>query len=381
MKRSASRILTTHTGSLPRSPGLQELLREREERRDLDAALFDTEVRQAVADVTAKQKETGIDVVNDGEQGRGQYATYVKERLTGFEGERAVRTRPRLDDADFPEFAATQTHLSSRNMPQPACTGPISWKDWAAAQRDIDTFQQISANLPVEEVFMTAASPGVIANFLPNEYYPTEEAYLYGLAEVMKDEYNAIVNAGLILQIDCPDLAMTRVSQFSHLSVDEFKKVVELHVEVINYALADIDPERMRLHLCWGNTEGPHHHDVPLIELVDLVLKARPVGLSFEGANPRHAHEWKDWRDVRLPEGKVLIPGVLDTTTNFIEHPELVAQRIVNYANIVGRENVIAGSDCGFGTSAWGRKVETNIVWAKLASMVEGARLASQELW
>ena len=381
MKRSASRILTTHTGSLPRSPGLQELLREREERRELDATLFDTEVRQAVADVTAKQKETGIDVVNDGEQGRGQYATYVKERLTGFEGERAVRTRPRLDDADFPEFAATQTHLSSRNMPQPACTGPISWKDWAAAQRDIDTFQQISANLPVEEVFMTAASPGVIANFLPNEYYPTEEAYLYGLAEVMKDEYNAIVNAGLILQIDCPDLAMTRVSQFSHLSVDEFKKVVELHVEVINYALADIDPERMRLHLCWGNTEGPHHHDVPLKELVDLVLKARPVGLSFEGANPRHAHEWKDWQDVRLPEGKVLIPGVLDTTTNFIEHPELVAQRIVNYANIVGRENVIAGSDCGFGTSAWGRKVETNIVWAKLASMVEGARLASQELW
>ena len=381
MKRSDSRILTTHTGSLPRSTSLQELLREREERRELDAALFDAEVRRAVADVTAKQQETGIDVVNDGEQGRGQYATYVKERLTGFEGERAVRTRPRLDDADFPEFAATQTHLSSRSMPQPACTGPISWKDWAAAQRDIDTFKQVSANIPVEEVFMTAASPGVIANFLPNEYYPTEEAYLYGLAEVMKDEYNAIVNAGLILQIDCPDLAMTRVSQFSHLSVDEFKKVVELHVEVINYALAGIDPERMRLHLCWGNIEGPHHHDIPLKEIVDLALKARPVGLSFEGANPRHAHEWKVWQDVRLPEGKVLIPGVLDTTTNFIEHPELVAQRIVNYANMVGRENVIAGSDCGFGTSAWGRKVETNIVWAKLASMVEGARLASQELW
>ena len=381
MKRSDSRILTTHTGSLPRSPNLQELLREREERRELDSGLFDAEVRRAVADVTVKQQETGIDVVNDGEQGRGQYATYVKERLTGFEGERAVRTRPRLDDADFPEFAATQTHLSSRSMPQPACTGPISWKDWAAAQRDIDTFKQVSANIPVEEVFMTAASPGVIANFLPNEYYPTEEAYLYGLAEVMKDEYNAIVNAGLILQIDCPDLAMTRVSQFSHLSVDEFKKVVELHVEVINYALAGIDPERMRLHLCWGNTEGPHHHDIPLKEIVDLALKARPVGLSFEGANPRHAHEWKVWQDVRLPEGKVLIPGVLDTTTNFIEHPELVAQRIVNYANQVGRENVIAGSDCGFGTSAWGRKVETNIVWAKLASMVEGARLASLELW
>ena len=381
MKRSESRILTTHTGSLPRPVSLQELLREREERRDFDGAEFDRQVEQAVTGVIARQRETGIDVVNDGEQGRGQYATYVKERLTGFEGERLVRSRPRLDDADFPEFAAQQTHLSSRNMAQPACTGPIGWRDWAAVERDIQSLQQASDGVEVEEVFMTAASPGVIANFLPNEYYPSEEAYLYALAEVMKDEYRAIVDSGLVLQLDCPDLAMTRVSQFSHLSVEEFKKVVELHVEVINYALQDIDPERMRLHLCWGNTEGPHHHDVPLKEIVDIVLKARPLGLSFEGANPRHAHEWKLWEDVRLPEGKFLIPGVLDTTTNFIEHPELVAQRLVNYAKAVGRENVMAGSDCGFGTSAWGRKVETNIVWGKLASMVEGARLASQELW
>ena len=381
MKRSISRILTTHTGSLPRSPSLQELLREREDRNSFDQDLFATGVRDAVAEVVAKQQTIGIDVVNDGEQGRGQYATYVKERLTGFEGELLVRSRPRLDDADFPEFAATQTHLSSRNMPQPACTGPISWKDWPAVEQDIETLKRVSADSPVEEVFMTAASPGVIANFLPNEYYPTEEAYLYALADVMKDEYNAIAASGLLLQIDCPDLAMTRVSQFSHLSVEEFKKIVELHVEVINYALQDIDPERMRLHLCWGNTEGPHHHDIPLKEIVDLVLKARPLGLSFEGANPRHAHEWKVWEDIELPDGKLLMPGVLDTTTNFIEHPELIAQRILNYANAVGRENVMAGSDCGFGTSAWGRKVETNIVWAKLASMVEGARLASQELW
>ena len=381
MKRSASRILTTHTGSLPRSPALQELLRERENGASFDAEQFAAGVRDAVSDVVARQQTIGVDVVNDGEQGRAQYATYVKERLTGFEGERLVRSHPRLDDADFPEFAAAQTHLSSRNMPQPACTGPISWKDWPAVERDIATLQKASADPPVEEVFMTAASPGVIANFLPNDYYPTEEAYLYALAEVMKDEYNAIAASGLLLQIDCPDLAMTRVSQFSHLSVEEFKKVVELHVEVINYALKDIDPERMRLHLCWGNTEGPHHHDVPLKEIVDLVLKARPLGLSFEGANPRHAHEWKVWQDVDLPDGKLLIPGVLDTTTNFIEHPELIAQRILNYANAVGRENVMVGSDCGFGTSAWGRKVETNIVWAKLASMVEGARLASQELW
>ena len=381
MKRSDSRILTTHTGSLPRSTKLQELLREREEQAGFDPERLAVGVREGVFEVVNRQQRTGIDVVNDGEQGRSQYATYVKERLTGFEGERMVRRRPRLDDDDFPEFAETQTHMSSRNMPQPACTGPIGWKDWPAVERDIETLRVAAADAAVEEVFMTAASPGVIANFLPNEYYPTEEAYLYALAEVMKDEYDAIANSGLLLQIDCPDLAMTRVSQFSHLSEEEFKKVVELHVEVINYALKDIDPERMRLHLCWGNTEGPHHHDIPLGQIVDIVLEARPLGLSFEGANPRHAHEWKVWQDVTLPEGKLLIPGVLDTTTNFIEHPELIAQRIANYANAVGRENVMASSDCGFGTSAWGRKVETNIAWAKLASMVEGARLASQELW
>ena len=381
MKRSASRILTTHTGSLPRSPRLQELLREREDRLEFDPDLFEAGVREAVSEVVSRQRITGIDVVNDGEQSRSQYATYVKERLSGFEGERMVRARPRLDDADFPDFAATQTHFSSRNLPQPACTGPIAWKDWPAVEQDIANLKAASDSLPVEEVFMTAASPGVIANFLPNEHYASEEEYLYALAEVMKDEYNAIVAAGLILQIDCPDLAMTRVTQFSHLSEEEFKKVVELHVEVINYALKEIDPERMRLHLCWGNTEGPHHHDIPLKEIVGIVLKARPLGLSFEGANPRHAHEWKVWEDIDLPDGKLLIPGVLDTTTNFIEHPELIAQRIANYANAVGRENVMASSDCGFGTSAWGRKVETNIAWAKLASMAEGARLASQELW
>ena len=381
MKRSVSRILTTHTGSLPRPPELQELLRQREEQHNFDENLFRTSVSQAVAGIVERQRATGIDVVNDGEQGRSQYATYVKERLTGFEGERLVRPRPRLDDADFPEFAATQTHISSRNMPQPACTGPVAWKDWPAVERDIANLLQATAGQNVEEVFMTAASPGVIANFLPNEYYGTEEEYLYALAEVMKDEYNAVAQAGLVLQIDCPDLAMTRVSQFSHLSVEEFKKVVELHVEVINFALKDIDPEQLRLHVCWGNTEGPHHHDVPLREIAPLLLRARPLGLSIEGANPRHGHEWRVWEDIRLPEGKLLIPGVLDTTTNFIEHPELIAQRILNYARTVGRENVMAGADCGFGTSAWGRKVEANIAWAKLAAMTEGAKLATDELW
>ena len=381
MKRSTSRILTTHTGSLPRSPKLQDLLLAREEQHLSDQDEFNAAVLLAVADTVERQVEIGIDVVNDGEQSRSQYATYVKERLTGFEGKRLVRSRPRLDDLDFPEYAEHRSHQSSTSMAQPLCTGPISWKDWAAVQQDIDNLKSSAEGTENEEVFMTSASPGVIANFLPNEYYPTEEAYLYALADVMKDEYNAIVRSGLLLQIDCPDLAMTRVSQFSHLSVDEFKKIVEQHVEVLTYALSGIPPERMRMHLCWGNTEGPHHHDIPLKEIVGLVLKAPPVGLSFEGANPRHAHEWQVWKDVKLPDGKVIIPGVLDTTTNFIEHPELVAQRILRYAEMAGKENMMVGSDCGFGTSAWGRKVASSIVWAKLQSMVEGARLASKELW
>ena len=381
MKRSTSRILTTHTGSLPRPTVVQDLLLSKDERREFDPGAFSEGIRGAVAEVVKKQTDIGLDVINDGEQGRAQYATYVKDRLTGFEGERLIRYQQRLDDIDFPEYAAQRSHRSSTTIPQPACTGPIAWKDWPAVQSVIDTFKGALADARVEEGFMTAASPGVIANFLPNQYYPTEEAYLYALADVMRDEYQAIVSAGLLLQIDCPDLAMTRATQFSHLSVEEFKKIVELHVAVVNYALDGVPPEQVRLHLCWGNTEGPHHHDIPLKEIIGLVLKARPAGLSFEGANPRHAHEWKVWRDVKLPEGKVIIPGVLDTTTNFIEHPELVAERLLRYAGLVGRENVIAGSDCGFGTSAWGRKVEANIAWAKLQTMVEGARLASEELW
>lgn len=379
MQRSTSHLLTTHTGSLPRSLRLQELLRQREERQSYDPAVLDAGIRQGVADIVQRQVEIGLDVVNDGEQGRSQYAAYVKERLTGFEGERVMRARPRLGDSDFPNFVAT--HQSSTALPQPACTGPIAWKDFAAVLHDIELLKAAAAAHPSEEVFMTAASPGVIANFLPNEYYPSEEAYLYALAAVMQHEYRAIVHAGFLLQIDCPDLAMTRVTQFADLSVEEFVKVVALHIDVLNLALSGLPPERMRLHLCWGNYEGPHHHDVPLKAIVGEVLRATPVGLSFEGANPRHAHEWKVWEEVRLPDEKVLIPGVLDSTTNFIEHPELVAQRIGRYASIVGRERVIAGTDCGFGTSAWGRKVDTEIAWAKMQAMVEGARIATRALW
>ena len=381
MKRSESRILTTHTGSLPRSPELQELLRSRLDPKAGEAEEFRTGVDEGVADVVAKQVEIGIDVINDGEQGRVQYATYVKDRLTGFDGEQLLRARPRIDMVDFPEFAAQSGVSSSATIPWPACTGPIAWKDKDAGQRDIQRLQAATSGVKSEEVFMTAASPGVIANFLVNEHYPSEEEYLYALADVMKDDYKAIIDSGLLLQIDCPDLAMTRVTQFSDLSQEQFIKIVEIHVEVLQYALAGLAPDRMRLHLCWGNTEGPHHYDVPLKEIINIVLKAPPLGISFEGANPRHAHEWKVWEDVKLPDGKVIIPGVLDTTTNFIEHPELIAERIVRYAGVVGKENMMVGSDCGFGTSAWGRRVESRIAWAKLESMVEGARLASQELW
>ncbi len=381
MKRSTSRILTTHTGSLPRSPRQQEILLAREERRQLDPSAFDASVQDAVSEVVKMQTDIGLDVINDGEQGRSQYATYVKERLTGFEGERQIRSWTRLEDLDFPEYAKTRQPSGSALIPQPVCTGPIAWKDFEAVHKDIANLKAATGGSGAEEVFMTAASPGVIAYFLRNDYYPSEEAYLYALADVMKDEYRAIVEAGFVLQLDCPDLAMSRPTQFAQLSLDEFKKVVEMHVEVINHALAGLPEDRMRLHLCWGNIEGPHHHDVPLKEILDIVLRARPLGLSFEGANPRHAHEWKVWKDVKLPEDKVIIPGVLDTVTNFIEHPELVAERIARYAEVVGRENVIASTDCGFGTSAWGRRVDARIAWAKLQSMVEGARLASEELW
>ena len=381
MKRSETRILTTHTGSLPRSPELQELLRSRLDPEAAEAEEFRTGVEEGVADVVAKQTAIGVDVINDGEQGRVQYATYVKDRLTGFDGEQVLRARPRLDMLDFPEFAVQNGVSSSATIPWPACTGPISWKDKDAVQRDIQRLKNATKDAKAEEVFMTAASPGVIANFLHNEHYATEEEYLYALADVMKDDYKAIVDSGLLLQIDCPDLAMTRITQFSHLSEDEFIKIVEMHVEVLKHALAGIAPDRMRMHLCWGNTEGPHHHDVPLSKIINIVLQAPPGAVSFEGANPRHAHEWKVWQDVKLPEGKVIIPGVLDTTTNFIEHPELVAERIMRYASVVGKENMMVGSDCGFGTSAWGRRVESRIAWAKLEAMVDGARLASRELW
>jgi 5-methyltetrahydropteroyltriglutamate--homocysteine methyltransferase len=378
MKRSTERILTTHTGSLPRPADLAATLEALDAGTAIDVAAFEARVRRAVVDVVRTQVEAGVDVVSDGEQGKVGYSTYVRHRLTGFGGQSEPARR--ADWADFPEAAARAERRSM--VARPACDGPIDWKDRGAVQRDVDNLRTAVAAAGPTEAFMTAASPGVIAHFLRNTHYPSREAYLARLVDVMKEEYDAIHRAGFVLQVDCPDLAMSRHLAFPELSNAEFVKIAEGNVEALNHALRDIPPERLRLHLCWGNYEGPHHRDIPLREILPVVLKARPQALSFEGANPRHEHEWIVFRERRLPDDKVVIPGVLDSTTNFIEHPELVAQRLVRYAEVVGRERVIAGSDCGFAT--FGRSqhiVEPEITWAKLRSMAEGARLASDQLW
>jgi 5-methyltetrahydropteroyltriglutamate--homocysteine methyltransferase len=378
MKASTDRILTTHTGSLPRPDDLTVLLEALDTGTVPHPAAFEARVRQAVADIVLAQRDAGVDIVNDGEQGKVGYSTYVRHRLTGFGG----RSIPglRADWADFPKAAARGERRST--VERPACDGPIEWKDRTAVGKDVANLRAaVTATAPTD-AFMTAASPGVIAHFLKNEHYPTREAYLARLVDVMKEEYDAIHKAGFVLQVDCPDLAMSRHLAFPELSNAEFLKIAEANVEALNHALRDIPRDRMRLHLCWGNYEGPHHRDIPLREILPIALRARPQAISFEGANPRHEHEWNVFRDIKLPEDRLIIPGVLDSTTNFIEHPELVAQRIVRYAEIVGRERVIAGSDCGFATFARSQaQVEPEIVWAKLSAMAEGARLASTQLW
>jgi len=379
VRRSTDRILTTHTGSLPRPKDLLGFLRDREEGRPIAEATLRERTRSAVLDVVKKQRETGLFVVNDGEQGRADYTIYVKDRLTGFAGESSSWPNP--DAAEFPEWTEMARQLAPPFQRRPACVGPVEWKDWPAVERDIQNLEDAAAAGGAEEVFMTSPSPGQIGRFLQNRYYPSDEKYLYTLADVMKREYQAIVDAGFVLQLDCPDLALGRHTQFSHLSLREFRDIAAMHVEVLNYAVADIPPDRMRIHVCWASTGGPHHRDLPLRDIADVVIKARPAGLVIAGANPRHEHEWKVWKDVKLPDGKVLVAGVIDSTTNFIEHPELVAERIERYAGVVGRENVIAGVDCGFGTFAGRVQVDTNIVWHKLRSLVAGASLASRALW
>jgi 5-methyltetrahydropteroyltriglutamate--homocysteine methyltransferase len=372
------RIRTTHTGSLPRPADLLEDLVRRDRGEPVDTAALDARVREAVAGSVRRQADAGVAVVNDGEAGKIGYSTYVTERLDGFGGE-ADPPGPPTDMLEFPDYLA-RTSGDGGGPAMPACDGPISYRDTGAVRADVDALRAALDGVAVEDAFLSAASPGVVAFFLADRHYGDHEAYLFAIADAMKVEYDEIHRGGLVLQLDCPDLAVTR-HRIGAETVDDFRRFVRLHVEAINHATRDIPAEAMRMHVCWGNYEGPHHHDVPLRDILDVVLEARPAAISFEAANPRHAHEWTVFEDVALPDGKVLIPGVLDTTTNYIEHPELVAQRIVRYARLVGRESVIAGTDCGFASFAGSSAVDPAIVWAKLGAMAEGAAIASRELW
>jgi 5-methyltetrahydropteroyltriglutamate--homocysteine methyltransferase len=380
MQRSTERFLTTHTGSLPRPDDLIRMMFAKEEGVPVDTAALGARIRSAVTEVVSKQVEAGLAVVNDGEMSKPSYATYVKDRLRGFGGEsHPLQYR---DLVDFPGMAKRVFGDPGRaRRKTPACNGPITVGDASAAQADARNLKAAVASAPAAEAFLTAASPGVISLFFRNDHYPSHEAYLFAIAEAMQGEYETIAGAGFVLQVDCPDLAMGRHIQFAGLGLEEFRKMARLHIAALDHALRNVPAERVRLHLCWGNYEGPHHYDVALADIIDLVFEARPAGISFEAANPRHGHEWRLFERLKLPPGKVIIPGVIDSTTNFIEHPELVAERISRYAKLVGREHVIASTDCGFGTWVGQAAVDPDIVWAKLASLAAGARLASREFW
>ena len=383
MRTSIERILTTHVGSMPRAQPVVDLLAKKEGGEPYDAAEFDRVMAAAVRDTVARQRACGIDVASDGEQSKPSYATYIKDRLSGFSGHsKAMR------GADLDEFPGYLAKLMSRRagavkLARPCCTGPVAVKDRAPLEAALRHFRAALDSAGVDEGFMNAASPGVIAVFQPDQHYGSDAAYLEALATAMRDEYAAIIAAGFILQIDCPDLAMGRHIAFKHASDDEFLARAERQVEALNAALAGLPADRMRMHLCWGNYEGPHHRDMPLDKLFSLVMQAKPQALLFEAANPRHAHEWCVFaeRKREIPDNKILIPGVISSTSNYIEHPQWIAQRLRTFADIVGRERVMAGADCGFSTFAGDGMVDPEICFAKLASMAEGTRIASKHLW
>lgn len=381
MKRSEGRILTTHAGSLPRPDDLVVMLLDGHRAHDGDRRVLQERVTSATAELVDAQIAAGVDVVGDGEAGKLSYVSYVQERLDGFGDQADDLSIPYL--VDYPEAAALvpMTTTGQRvTFPRPACIGPVSLRNPDAVHRDIANLTAALERRGYAEAFLTAVSPGNVAMYMTNRYYRTEEEYLYAVADAMRHEYRAIVEAGLILQIDCPDLSR-RYDRSPDLPLADVVKDTERNVEVLNYALAGLPPDRMRMHICWGNGEGPHHRDTELKHILKAVFRARPAGLVVEGANPRHGHEWKVFDQVDLPDGKIVIPGVVDTTNNYIEHPELVAQRIVQYTSVVGRENVVAGTDCGFATAVGYTRVLPRIAWAKLRSVAEGAQLASKELW
>jgi 5-methyltetrahydropteroyltriglutamate--homocysteine methyltransferase len=383
MKTSRDRILTTHVGSLPRSEAVVALLEAQENRTPFDAAAFDREMRQAVADVVKRQVELGIDVVSDGETSKMSYATYVRDRLDGFSEEGSTEMpRPHLDVRPFPDLQRKMALLTGpRRFKRVSCVGPVKVRDRAALARDLANLRAAAAAARPFDAFMNAASPGVVTSFLPNAYYPTHEAYVAAVAEAMREEYEAIAAAGLVLQVDCPDLAMSRHTGFQALSEAEFLARAAFHIEVLNHALARVPADMVRIHVCWGNYEGPHTHDIDLVKIADIVLRAKAKAISLEAANPRHEHEWVVWKEVSLPDDKILLPGVIDTSTNYVEHPDLVAQRIVRFAGLVGRERVIASTDCGFGTAAGTGKIDPEVAFLKLGALVEGAARATRQLW
>jgi 5-methyltetrahydropteroyltriglutamate--homocysteine methyltransferase len=380
MQRSSDRFLTTHTGSLPRPDDLIRVMYAKEEGVPVDAATLATRVRAAVAEVVKKQADAGVDLINDGEMSKPSYATYIKDRLNGFGG--AGNTFVYQDLADFPQLEKRVFGDPGRSRRKtPACNAAISLRDHQAAETDADNLKAALANVKAVGGFMSAASPGVVSLFFRNNFYKDFETYIFAIAQAMRHEYETVAKAGFMLQIDCPDLGMGRHIQYADLSLAEFRKRAQLHVAALNYAVANIPAEQLRMHVCWGNYEGPHHRDVPFADVIDIVFTAKPNAVSFEAANPRHAHEWALFETKKLPDDKVLIPGVIESKSNFIEHPELIAQRIARYANLVGRENVIAGSDCGFGTWVGQAAVDPDVTFAKLAAMAYGARIATKQFW
>lgn len=380
MRQSTDRILTTHVGSLPRSEAVTKGVFAIEAEEPIDLAEHGRTVTAAVAEVVERQVACGVDVVSDGEMSKLSYATYIKDRITGFEGDSPRRAPADLEE--YPSFLERQARFGGTpTYKRPQCVGPIEVKDLGPCQEDIANFQAaVDAGRPVD-AFMNAASPGVIALFQPDAHYGDHEAYLYALADAMRPEYEAIVDAGFVLQLDSPDLGLGRHMMFKGQPDAEYEKLASIHVEALNHAVRNIDADRLRLHICWGNYEGPHTHDAPMSQVLPIALRAKPQALLFEAANPRHAHEWATFAEADIPDDKVLIPGVVDTTTHFVEHPELIAQRIETFARIVGRERVMAGTDCGFSTFAGYEGIDPEIAYAKLASMAEGAAIASERLW
>jgi 5-methyltetrahydropteroyltriglutamate--homocysteine methyltransferase len=381
MSQNSDRILTTHTGSLPRPDDLIKIMWAVGDGIPVDEAALAGRVASAVQEMVDRQVTAGISIVNDGEMSKPSYATYVKDRLHGFGGE-SVQDYFFGDLVDYPRSAElVAANPGRKKRAAPACNEPITVKDHEAAALDMVNLSNAAADADVAGIFSSAASPGVVSLFFANEYYKSDEEYVFAIAEAMRHEYEAIAAAGATVQLDCPDLAMGRHSAYAKMDQDTYRKRAAMNIEALNHAVRNIPAEQLRMHLCWGNYPGPHHCDVPMGDIIDLVWKAKPQTILFEAANPRHAHEWTLFESVSVPDDKILCPGVIEPQSNYIEHPELVAQRIERYANLVGRDRVMAGVDCGFSVHVGMQGIDPDVAWGKLASLAEGADIATRRLW